>query len=535
LTKKTDIVLFVTLKDNNDLFSLIFMESKTILIGVLIGFIVGGALVYAVTPRIDPTAYQNQIEELESSLSGLEEQNDDLQVQLSELQAQISSLQTSLAAKDTEITSLGDEVETLTTENTALIEIIHRLQATEGNESILYYDKMKLWDMETGPHLRGAEVHQWHVYPELDGYAFFGSGTVGPEFIQADFDRLASFGANFVYLSHAGIFTVEPPFTLDKDVQRNLDNMLAMIAEADMFAVITFNTGPGRNKYNFVDPFGELSYLLDNSVWESQEAQDAWVEMWRHTAERYRDNPIVVGYELMLEPNSNQNLENEMGEDIHVPEVVHQAIEGSLLDWNQLYPRISDAIREVDTQTPILIGGNGWSAIRWLPYVEPTDDPRTVYAVHQYEPQTLYAEQWPPFEVTYPGVLEYTWNGDTYLFDFDKGWLEDLFSTIDDFVAAYDVPVAVTEFGVTRWVPDGAQFLDDEMSLFEERGMNYDLCMWYPSYEPFNVDEMNYLHGTTPPREGQVPPFHGEDLPNELMDVIMKYWGYNTVRPSDFG
>jgi hypothetical protein len=23
--------------------------------------------------------------------------------------------------------------------------------------------------------------------------------------------------------------------------------------------------------------------------------------------------------------------------------------------------------------------------------------------------------------------------------------------------------------------------------------------------------------------------------PNELVDVIMKYWGYNTVRPSDFG
>jgi len=96
------------------------MEAKTILIGIIVGIIVGGALVYTLTPRYDPTTIQSQIEGLESSLSNLEIQNSDLQTQLSGLQDQISELQSSLGAKESEITRLGDEVETLTAENAAL-------------------------------------------------------------------------------------------------------------------------------------------------------------------------------------------------------------------------------------------------------------------------------------------------------------------------------------------------------------------------------------------------------------------------------
>jgi len=73
------------------------METKTILRWILIGVIAGGALVYTIVPRIDPSEHQSQIEELEASLLGLEEQKNDLKVQLSGLQAQISGLQSSLA------------------------------------------------------------------------------------------------------------------------------------------------------------------------------------------------------------------------------------------------------------------------------------------------------------------------------------------------------------------------------------------------------------------------------------------------------
>ena len=168
-------------------------------------------------------------------------------------------------------------------------------------------DKWSLWTNDT--HLRGANIYQRRVYPELDGSTFLGSGPVGPPYTQEDFNQLAALGANYVNISHPGLFSENPPYTLDSDIQNHLDNLLGMIAQADMFTVISFRTGPGRSEFTFFwgehgDWFDESYY--NDKVWVEQAAQDAWADMWQYTAERYKDNPIVVGYDLMVEPNSNE-------------------------------------------------------------------------------------------------------------------------------------------------------------------------------------------------------------------------------------
>jgi aryl-phospho-beta-D-glucosidase BglC (GH1 family) len=81
--------------------------------------------------------------------------------------------------------------------------------------------------------------------------------------------------------------------------------------------------------------------------------QDTWVKMWRYTAQRYRDNPTVVGCDLMCEPNSAGILL-----DIWEPTELYPEYAGTLYDWNQFYPRIVEAIRQ------------------------PAEDPHTVYTVH---------------------------------------------------------------------------------------------------------------------------------------------------------
>ncbi len=107
-------------------------------------------------------------------------------------------------------------------------------------------DKWALWTR--GTQLRGANIYQRRVYPELDGPDFMGHDTVGPPYTQADFDRLAALGANYVNVSHPGLFAEAPPYALDEDIQDNLDHLLDAIAQADMFAVISFRTGPGRSR-----------------------------------------------------------------------------------------------------------------------------------------------------------------------------------------------------------------------------------------------------------------------------------------------
>jgi|GEM_PF-584223 len=381
-------------------------------------------------------------------------------------------------------------------------------------------DKWALWT--EGTRLRGANIYQRRVYHELDDDSM-GVGPVGPPYTQEDFNRLAALGANYVNISHPGLFSETPPYTLDQGIQDNLDSLLNMIAEADMFAVISFRSGPGRSEFTFfweeAGTWFDDSYLND-SVWQDQAAQDAWVAMWRHTAECYRDNPIVVGYDLMVEPNAN-----DVWLDIWEPEEFYSTYANTLYDWNQLHPRITAGIREEDADTPILTGGMSYSAVQWLPYLEPTGDARSVYTVHQYEP-FQYTHQSPPLELAYPGVFDTDWDGVDD--QFNRAWLENLLSTVDTFASTHGVPVAVNEFGVVRWEPGAADFMDDQMDLFEDRGMNHALWLWEASWEPRAEmnDDFNFLHGPDPDH-------HADVASSDLIQVIRQYWARNTIRPSD--
>ena len=379
-------------------------------------------------------------------------------------------------------------------------------------------DKFSLWT--NGTQLRGANTWQRIVVPRYDGGEFLGDGYIGPPYTQADFDALAALGANYVNLSHPGIFTERPPYVLDEKVVANLDKMITMATEADLFVVITFRTGPGRNDFTFYrddDWFGGED-LIEN-LWSDADAQAAWVEMWRHTAERYRDNPVVVGYDLLCEPNANEIL------DEWDKEAFFADYGGTVYDWNRWYPDIVSAIREVDSETPILVAGEGYSTLDWLPYLEIVDAKRIVYAFHQYAP-SMYTPQEPKGYNSYPGEfdLDYDWQADT----FDRTWLVDYLSIASDFAEEHNVPVAVNEYGVARWTPGAANFMHDEMAIFEEIGVNYALWVWDPKWQPWNeeVNFLNFRYGADPKNT--------INIENELQSTIVEYWAKNTVRPSSF-
>ena len=109
------------------------------------------------------------------------------------------------------------------------------------------------WDLWSSGEtlLRGANIWQALVIPDLDGPTFKGSGYIGPPFTQEDFDNLAALGANYVTISGPGLYTEEPPFVVDTQAVENLDNLLEMISNGDMFATISFRTGPGRSECSF--------------------------------------------------------------------------------------------------------------------------------------------------------------------------------------------------------------------------------------------------------------------------------------------
>lgn len=132
--------------------------------------------------------------------------------------------------------------------------------------------KWALWS--GGTCLRGANVWQRVVLEPYYG-GTLGKGAYGPPYSQADFDALAAMGANVVNISGPGIFTETAPYVLNQAALDNLDSVLKMVEKANMFAVITFRTGPGRNEEDIVP---QAAFTTLNSVWLSKNGEQAgWV------------------------------------------------------------------------------------------------------------------------------------------------------------------------------------------------------------------------------------------------------------------
>jgi len=386
-------------------------------------------------------------------------------------------------------------------------------------------EKIALWDNATGPHLRGVNVSQRRNYPEINDWRVLGWDPAGPPYDEVDFAEIAAMGANVVMLTHPAPFGEAPPYELEPAMEANLARLVALAHEADLFVVIAFKTGPGRSAFSFFsggagDWFPES--LFNDTVWASREAQDAWVAAWRHTAERFSGHPAVIGYELLLEPNSNNvgsdYLTDRLG--IWEPEVFHERYGGTLYDWNQLFPRIVAAIREVDADMPLLVGGNGYSSIGFLPFVEPVPDPNMVYVVHIYNPR-VYTGQKPDKPIDYPGRFDADW--DEVPDHVDRAYLDGQFAPVDLFRREHGVPV-----GVTRWAPSADRFIGDQLAVMEARGLNHLMYTWDTRYSGYMRLENPFLFRFGPDPEHRRP-LRG----NAVTEVLRQNWKKNIVRPSN--
>jgi hypothetical protein len=319
-----------------------------------------------------------------------------------------------------------------------------------------------------GAFLRGANVFMGRN--PGGGPGGFGDGA----FVQADFDDLARAGANYVQISHAGLFGEQPPYVLDLAAQANLDSVLAMAAQAGLYAVIAFRSGPGRNENAISGRDGDVL----ETIWTDADAQAAWVAMMRYTANRYRDNAFVVGYDPLVEPNDYAR------EGYLDPDTFYANYGGTIEDYNMLAASVTAAIREVDPSTPILLEPEGFGGVAWLPYLQVTGDPQTVYTVHDYTPDEYTMEQ--RAGATYPGV--YNINGAPVLVD--RAFLDGYLQTLRDFSINYGVPVAVTEFGAHRTAPSAEGYLQDRMDLQDGIG-NWAVWVWQPAgfADSFNMHD----------------------------------------------
>jgi cysteinyl-tRNA synthetase len=292
----------------------------------------------------------------------------------------------------------------------------------------------------------------------------------------------------------------------------DLDNLIEWAEEVGLYVVIHYRTGPGRSEGDIV---GEGIQIDD--VWREPAARGGWIDMWQFTAHRYRESPVIVGYNLMVEPHPNTLIDPD-GE--LEPLEAQAQMQGTNMDWNSLAAEITGAIRQVDPDTPIIVNSLNWASAEWFPSLQVTGDPRTIYSHHAYDPDVYTNQDKGEDDISYPDVVEDS--GERI--EFDRSWLVSMYLPVREFGSVYQVPGYVGEFGALRWVPDGQTFLEDQIDIFEENGWNHAVYVWRgdePEFDGFNLEY------------GPDPENHELVAENPLLNLFRESWRQNIYFPTD--
>ena len=173
---------------------------------------------------------------------------------------------------------------------------------------------------------------------------------------EADFDRLKAMGFNSVRVPIHWKFFDED----NSEGFRLLDRLVEWAGKDHLYVIIDLHCAPGGQTGTNIDDSDGYPWLF-----LSPEAQKQTIEIWRRIAAHYRKEPTILGYDLLNEP---------------IPPFPPLARLDS--DLEPLYRRIAAAIRQVDRNHVLILGGAQWDS-NFQVFGKPFDS-NVMYTFHKY-------------------------------------------------------------------------------------------------------------------------------------------------------
>jgi len=141
---------------------------------------------------------------------------------------------------------------------------------------------------------------------------------------------------------------------------RLLDRLIEWSRAENLYVILDLHAAPGGQTGTNIDDSAGYPWL-----YQSKQEQEHLVAVWRRLAAHYRDEPAVLGYDLLNEP---------------IPHYPKLALLNPLLE--PVYKKVAGEIRKIDTHHILLLGGAQWDS-NFSVFGKPFDG-NTVYTFHKY-------------------------------------------------------------------------------------------------------------------------------------------------------
>jgi endoglucanase len=177
---------------------------------------------------------------------------------------------------------------------------------------------------------------------------------------EEDFKRVKEMNMNAIrfYINYKTFENDNTPYQYKQTGWDWINQNIAWAKKYSIYLIINMHVPQG----------GFQSQGTGDALWNNTENQNRLVALWKAIADKYKNEPQVIGFGLVNEPVPNSSKQQ----------------------WQQLAQRIADEIRKVDKQhilfveKPIYVKGiNGEDADLNFPLI---NDANTVYEFHIYDP-----------------------------------------------------------------------------------------------------------------------------------------------------
>lgn len=207
---------------------------------------------------------------------------------------------------------------------------------------------------------------------------------VGPDFTNEFWKK---FKDNYItrddirYISKTGMNTIRIPFhyklfthedymglSVNQDGFQRLDSLVSWCRESNIYLILDMHDAPGGQTGDNIDDSYGYPWLMT-----SEESQKQFTEIWRKIANHFRNEPVILGYDLLNEP-----IATYFGDE---KPKLNTALE-------PVYKMAVEAIRQVDTTHIVLLGGAQWNS-NFKVFKDSKFDKKLIYTCHRYWCDTL--------------------------------------------------------------------------------------------------------------------------------------------------